>query len=923
MRLFGIYLSVLLGVQLAIAQPTPWPQIVKETKPWARWWWMGNAVDEHNLSRLLRQYADAGIGGLEIAPIYGAIGYEDRYIPYLSPRWMDVLGYTIQQADSLGMGIDLTTGTGWPFGGPQVGIDEAATKAVFRAFQLMDGKPFTEKILPDDPRQLAAPLLALTAYDDEGEAVLLTDRVASDGSLQWRPDKGGNWELYAVFEGKTYQEVKRAAPGGEGFTLNHFSKDALSHYLSRFDSAFNEHPQRIRAFYNDSYEVYGADWTGDFFDEFAKRRGYDLRLHIREFLLDDATADVARLKSDYRQTMADMLLENFTQPWTQWAHRYGSITKNQAHGSPGNLIDLYAAVDIPEVETFGSSEFQIPGLRRDSADIRNVDPDPVMLKFASSAANVTGKRLVSSETFTWLTEHFKTSLAQCKPEVEQCFLAGVNHVFYHGITYSPEEAGWPGWLFYASVNFAPANSWWSHLYGLNDYITRVQSVLQSGMPDNELLLYWPVYDNWDDADGHMMPFTVHNIDRWLHPTDFYKNVRHLEEAGYSFDFISDNLLANATVVDGLIHTSPQNTPYKALVVPVTRKMPIETLEKLLELARNGATLLLLAIPDDVPGLGDYQNRRSKFEKLLEEISPLGASNEEIHIGKGRILLSASIVETLQQNHIFGEQAVQYGLGFIRRKTADGTYYFVVNHQAAAVNHWVPFQMQADQEIILMDPQSGHFGRTAGRVGDNQYAVRIQLQPGEAIILKFGNRKAEQSTPDWAYAGEKITEIGLADGWDIEFKEGGPELPKPIGKRSLIAWTECPDETYQSFSGIAEYSATIDLQYTPEDIYMLELEGVHESARVWVNGQEAGMAWSIPYRLRIDQLLKQGQNTIRIAVANLMANRIRDMDKKGVEWRRYHEINFVNINYKAFNAFDWHVQPSGLTGPVTLVGYKKE
>src|SRR5690606_10175561 len=120
--------------------------------------------------------------------------------------------------------------------------------------------------------------------------------------------------------------------------------------------------------------------------------------------------------------------------WTAWAHHRDAITKNQAHGSPGNLIDLYATVDIPEVETFGSSFFPIPGLRRDSADIRNVDPDPIMLKFASSAAAITGKPLVSSETFTWLTEHFKTALSQCKPEVEQAFLAGVNHVFYHGIT---------------------------------------------------------------------------------------------------------------------------------------------------------------------------------------------------------------------------------------------------------------------------------------------------------------------------------------------------------------------------------------------------------------------------------------------------------------------------------------------------------
>src|SRR5690606_29547838 len=398
-----------------------------------------------------------------------------------------------------------------------------------------------------------------------------------DGTLDWTAGPG-QWELYAVFAGKTGQKVKRAAPGGEGFTLNHFSETALQHYLARFDEAFGKRQLGVRAFYNDSYEVYGADWTEGLYEAFQRRRGYDLRLHVRALLSTDSTDRVGRIKSDYRQTLSELLLEKFTQPWTAWAHHRDAITKNQAHGSPGNLIDLYATVDIPEVETFGSSFFPIPGLRRDSADIRNVDPDPIMLKFASSAAAITGKPLVSSETFTWLTEHFKTALSQCNPEVVQAFLAGVNCVFYDGMTYSPEAVAWPGWLFYASLNFVSANSWWPHLNGLNQYIARVQSVLQAGKPDNELLLYWPVYDNWDDPDGRLKQFTVHNIDQWLHPTPFYKEAKHLMEYGYAVDFISDDLLSHASVRDGLIHTADGNTPYKALVIPVTRRMPVGTLE---------------------------------------------------------------------------------------------------------------------------------------------------------------------------------------------------------------------------------------------------------------------------------------------------------------------------------------------------------
>ncbi|MFC3198885.1 glycosyl hydrolase [Parapedobacter deserti] len=902
---------VAVGVQVAWSQHDPWPAVDRETKPWARWWWMGNAVSEPTISRLMADYAGAGFGGLEIAPIYGAKGYEAQYLPYLSPEWMAMLRYTARQGDSLGLSIDLTTGTGWPFGGPQVGLSEAATRALFRKFELVGGTPFGSKIVPDDPKQRSASLLSLTAYDEQGNPVMITDHVTADGTLMWQPAKG-KWELYAVFEGKTFQRVKRAAPGGEGYTLNHFSRDALDGYLSRFDSAFHREPQGIRAFYNDSYEVYGADWSADFFAEFEKRRGYDLQLHVRKLFSDDTAANAGRVKSDYRETMAELLLENFTRPWTQWAHRYGSVTRNQAHGSPGNLLDLYAAVDIPEAETFGSSFFQIPGLRRDSADIRNVDPDPVMMKFASSAANVTGKRLASSETFTWLTEHFKTSLAQCKPEVEQCFLAGINHVFFHGVTYSPEEAGWPGWLFYASVNFVPNNSWWPHLDGLNGYITRVQSVLQAGRSDNELLMYWPVYDNWDDSRGRMMTLTVHHIDEWLHPTPFYKNLQQLHRHGYSVDFVSDNLLARATVSEGLIHTSFEGMPYKALVVPLTRRMPLETLRKLISLAQQGATVVLQAVPEDVPGFADFAHRQAIFRELVETLPSSGAT------------ISPDVTAALQRLGIMGEPLARQGLGFVRRAAADGgTYYYVVNHQATAVDRRIPLlAATGGGSAVLLDPQSGGSGKTPCVAIDGHYGVRVQLRPGEAIVVKVGS-EAGKEVPDWVYAGKELDRISLEQGWQLTFESGGPQLPKPIRADTLQLWTNDPGEAYQAFSGLGSYSTTVDMDMVTEDaLYVLELEKLNESARVYINGREAGLIWSIPYRLRIGHLLKPGQNTIRIEVANLMANRIRDMDRKGKEWRSYHEINFVNIDYQPFDASNWPVQPSGLAGQAMIIRYKK-
>lgn len=917
-RLLFIGLFLLLAWSVR-AQQQVWPAVKKETKPWTRWWWIGSAVNEKNLASSLDVLQKAGFGGVEIAPIYGAIGYESQYVSYLSPRWTELLRYTVSSAGERHMGVDLTTGTGWPFGGPQVTKAYAASRFIIQRYHLTAGKPLTEQIRINDAKQAGAELQALTAYHGD-QVISLTDKVDKDGTLHWSP-ASGEWELYALFDGRTLQQVKRAAPGAEGYTLDHLSAEALPVYLHRFDTAFKYKAPGVRSFYNDSYEVYNADWTPAFFKAFARRRGYDLSKYLRELASDDSTELVARVKSDYRETMSELLLDNFTRPWTQWAHGYKGLSKNQAHGSPGNLLDLYEAVDIPECETYGSTYFAIPGLRRDSADIRNVDPDPVMLKFASSAGHVAGHPLISCETFTWLTEHFKTSLSQCKPEVEQAFLAGVNHVFYHGNTFSPPEVPWPGWLFYASVNFVPTNSFWPHLPGLNNYITRVQSVLQSGVPDNELLVYWPVYDTWSRAKGRDMSLKVHDIDEWLHPTAFYKQVKTLQEAGYSLDFISDRQLTRAGVHKGKDSTDIRLSGYRIVLIPKTKLMPVSTLQQIIRLAEEGSTVVLESLPEDVPGLSELDQRRKALKALLASLQfkPDGDGLQVMHRGKGRLILAADVQKTLGQAGLNRETLTDKGLKFIRRKEKNTTWYYLVNHTPQKVDGYLPLN-KAEGAVMLLDPQTGRIGKAISRQEEGKTLVKLQLLPGEAMIVHTGKGVREQATADWKYLETPDAPITLSNAWQLTFSNGGPFLPPFRQLDKLMPWTSLGDTAADSYSGSGVYTTTFMLPEKKAAEYVLDIGKVHESAHVWVNGHDAGILWAIPFKVRIGQYLKEGNNEIRIEVANLMANRIRYMDQHQVSWRRYHEINFVNINYTAFNAAEWPVQPSGLAGPVTITPY---
>lgn len=879
---------------------------------------MGNALDKGDISRQLEAFAKAGIGGVEISPIYGVEGDEAQFIEHLSAEWVAMLEHTIQEANRLGMQVDMIQGTGWPFGGPQVEPKFAASKLMVETYALHEGEILNEIIQPSEEIQRpAATLESLIGFNEQEEMLDLTDQVNEDGRLNWKAEKG-KWKLYAIFCGKTRQKVKRSAHGGAGWVMDHLSRQALDAYIAPYEKSLKNLNGSLRTIFNDSYEVGGADWTPGFLDAFYQKRGYRLEPLLPYLLSQEHNDTVARIKSDYRETVSELVSESFLQPWTDWAHKQGWKTRNQAHGSPGNLLDLYAISDFPECESFNSSAFDIPGLRRDSSDIQFEDPDPVMLKFASSAAHVMGRPLTSAESLTWLGDHFRVALSQCKPEIEQLFLSGVNHAFFHGTTYSPTAADWPGWKFYASVNFAPQNTIWQDAPAFFEYIARCQSVLQAGQPDNEVLVYWPIYDIWDDTESASLfqQLKIHDISEWLQPTPFYQTVRELMAAGYSVDFISDQQLNEATVSGSTIKLP--GATYQTLVVPPADRMPHPTLNRLLGLAEAGAQLVFSALPKDVPGWYQREERRAALDSLKAPIEENMKMDDSRYMswGKGQLFIKKDLIELLDELVITEDKLTDFGLKFIRRSLADGKYYYIVNHSSKAVNDWIPMASET-ASAILLDPQHGQSGIAQIEELKDETKVRLQLQPGEAIIVRTFSKAPSLSLEAWPYIESRDSPIALSNNWEITFLQGGPSLPSPHTIEKLGSWTEWKEDA-EDFSGTASYKTNFEHPGTEAEDYLLQLGSVRESARIIVNGEEAGTCWSIPFQLRIGKYLKKGNNTLEIEVTNLGANRIRYLDQQKIPWKKFQGINIVHVSYQPFDASAWEPMPSGLLGPVQIV-----
>lgn len=837
----------LVGLTGVLGQKTS----ISTAKPWAYWWWMGSAVTEEGIRQNLKDYASAGLGGLHIIPIYGVKGNEQNNIPFMSPLWKERLAFTIAEARKLGMGIDLTMGTGWPFGGKEVSLEDAAKKFQVK---LINGQ-YQLEILP------------------------------------------------------TMQKVKRAAPGGEGLVLDHFNTKALRHYLAPFQATFSGTQYPLRALYNDSYEVYGANWTNNFLEEFQQRRGYDLAKYLDVLAKTETNSSTEqRIWGDYNATIADLCRDAFTATWNDACKKMGKITRNEAHGSPGNMLDLYALSDIPETEYFGTKAFGIPFFRRDPdfEVSRFGTPDPLVIKFATSSANTTGKKLVSSETATWLANHFKVSLSQVKPIVDESFTSGINHIFYHGIPYSPPHDTYPGWLFYASTNFNQQSHFWNEFRWLNSYVTRCQELLQTASADNEVLLYFPIHDIWHDAGGkeHVHLLSVHaNAQELLFSNSFGKLAKLLQQNGVGFDYISDLQITKAHVNTKGQIISEGGLAYKTIIIPQTAYLPFETLQALQRLQQKGAKIIFAeGLPQHIAGFLDWEKKELALKAFTQD--------------KATIPLE-KLPEVLAKNGVRNEVLPQLGISFIRKTNANGTLYFISNFDQKFQHGNITLKTNA-QAVELFDAVNNRKGFVPfKRIDANTISINIKLLAGQSLFIQTF-KQAHQGAK-WIDSNLPAQQTLVIDGpWQVDFLEGQPFRPASYSTQKLESWTSRGDSTNGYFTGTARYSNTFKwTKKAQTQPIWLNLGNVRESATVKINGKIIGTAWCLPFRLAVPSEILKTENTIEIDVKNLSANRMRYIDKQSHNWKKFHDINIVDIQYKALEPAQWQPEPSGLLSPVVL------
>jgi hypothetical protein len=673
-----------------------------------RWWWFGPAVTRAELDREMRLMKEGGIGGFEVQPVY-ALALDDpvtgiRNLPFLSDDFIDALRFTSRRARELGLRMDLTLGSGWPYGGPHILIRQAAGRLRYERVPVPVGARRVPVPNITDGESLVA---AYVTRANDGNAIPASLREVKDirDGILWLPENlAGRPEVALFFiASRTGMEVKRPAVGAEGFVLDHYDRSALETHLKqvgdRLMQAFDGVPPR--AIFCDSLEVYGSDWTSDFPEQFLKRRGYDIRPYLPALVanLGEKTAGV---RADWGRTLTELADERFLAPLDEWAKRHRTLLRVQSYGLPPVELSSYARVDVPEGE--GVQWRALSATR-----------------WASSAGHLYGRPVISSETWTWLhSPSFRATPLDVKAEADLHFLQGINQLVGHGWPYSPPGAEYPGWRFYAAGVFNEKNPWWLVMPDVALYLQRISFVLRQGRPANDVAIYLSNSDGW----AHLTPGRVNlrEAQANLIGPDVIPRVL---DAGYGFDFIDDGAIERlGRVNEGALAVGANH--YRVVILPNVERIPVAILRILAEFARSGGTLIATrrkpALP---PGLMASKAERDEIREISRRMfeGPRAAR----FVANENIGLVQELAAALHPDVTMAPAAPE--IGFVHRSTSDAEIYFLANTGNSARSVRATFRVTG-LEPEWWDPLSGEI--------ETAYVIE-RSEKGVTLILNLAPR----------------------------------------------------------------------------------------------------------------------------------------------------------------------------------------
>ncbi|QJE01961.1 glycoside hydrolase [Massilia forsythiae] len=864
-----------------------------DAKPMMRWWWFGPAVAKPELQREIAAMKAGGFGGFEIQPVY-PMELDDpargiRNVPYLSPEFLDALGFANRTGRANGLRVDMTLASGWPYGGPHIGVTQAAARLRMASVALPAGSSaFAPPLLMSGEK-----LVATFVGDGSDARGLDTTKLKPAAPAAARNGRGAiaaaprDRVLVFYIASRTGQQVKRAALGAEGFVMDHLNRGVVEHHLRTVAEpllkAFGDQPPY--AVFSDSLEVYQTDWTDDFLDEFRKRRGYDLTPYL-PVIFSGQGPDAGGARHDWALTQTELVNERYLTPVDDWAKAHGTRFRSQTYGEPAVSMSSNRLVALPEGEGPQFREFSFTRL-------------------ATSAGHLYGRPVISAESWTWLhSPAFSATPLDMKAEADRMLLQGVNLFVGHGWPYTPPGAVEPGYSFYAAAVFNDHNPWWNVMPDVTGYLARMSYLMRQGEPANEVAVFLPN----DDVYAALVPGKV-SLSAEMHRHVTPELTAQILDAGQNLDYVD----AESVLALGVKHP--------VLVLPHVTRLAPEVLAKLQDYVRGGGRIVAVGTkPSLAPGLRDAAQVGKRVAAAAGAL--FASKNVQLVADDGAV--GAALRKVLAPDLQLSNDAAD--IGFVRRKLKDADIYFVANTGNRPLKASAGFRSKR-AVASWIDPDSG-------KVTQADNAPVLDLAPYESRVIVFSDAPLPATAPAPRLAPARLV-ADLGRDWTLAFPDGA----KPAAVQQLHSWTD--DAATRYFSGEAVYTREVTLDAAQLQGQRLVLDfgqgtplastpkvpagmramldsPVREAAQVIVNGRRAGAVWRPPYAVDVTPYLAPGRNRIEVRVANLGLN--------ALAGHALPDYRLLSARYgERFKPQDTQLiapQPSGMLGPVRLMGEKR-
>ena len=880
-----------------------------EARPFVRWWWNNNQVEEGEILRELDVLKAAGIGGIEINPIAASepkVDSKAKVLTWRSPEWDLMLHVACKGAHERGMIVDLIAGSGWPFGGEFLKPDEQIMRLTVLHEEIKGAQSFAKPLKELFARKigdgrhkqslfkpsLAFAMLAPKTVSSIGQVKDVTESVDKDGILRIEVGTGDHVIAYGILE-QGFRQVVNGARGAAGPTMDHMRKSVTRSYLNRLkgvEETWGEPLSTyVRAVFCDSIETAGANWTHDMAESFRKRKGYDITPYLPfvtgseaefcAFVTDPAFRDtLRRVRYDWNEHNVAIFLERFTAEYSAFCHDNRMLSRYQAYGTPYlmGMAEGYMIPDIPESNNW----------------LYTVDPYQewryvsnyhhgymIWTKYTSAGGRLRGKKIISTEAMTNTRMVFHCTLGTIKQSDDINFIGGMTHSVLHGFNYNPPDVPFPGLIRYGSY-FSEYNTWWPYFKLWADYNARVSYVLQNTKPVSNIAIIGPTPDIWSTEGLVRQPF--HMTPAYLH--ELWEPIAQI---GETCDYLHEDVIRKARMENGELRYGPMN--YKVLLVVDMETMRPETARALAEFTAAGGKLIFVnRVPERSPGLIDASANDAEVRKAVE--TALGTGAVKVQAPAPETPLRTWLTSTLKQAGFRQRMTIREpddGLYQIQHTALDDDILFFANtRRKDPVRSRVDFKL-GERGLWVWDPESG--SRLPYALPYDANGLKVELRPMESVLLVTGAK--EEAAVDRRASGGVEDAHTITGPWQVEFHPAQSSERFSTTLNSLTDFTASDDPRVKNFSGTATYTTVFNLDEAKYNRIELGWDNDFIS-EISLNGKPAGTNWYGSRRFDIKEALKKGENTLTIKYTTTLYNK---MKKKGAK-----------------------PQPSGLMGPVRLI-----